>query len=145
MSQRVTVREAAQILDVSEATVRRRINKGDLDAIKSADGKRGPVWMVALSLEPTQPPPDTPSADASGSTSPDLGTPALDPALAEVLRVTVYTFIPGAFAFGIVWGLTGIPILGVFAWIAIWAAESWRAGVFEGLAPGSPQPGSVGD
>jgi hypothetical protein len=145
MSERVTVRGAADALGVSQATVRRRIDKGDLDAVKTSNGKRGSVWMVALPAATGEDHADTSQDQAMLETQTNARSTADVPVWRDMLQTFMLTFIPGAFAFGILWGLSGNPILGVVAWVALWVAVSWRAGLFDRLDATTLQPHGAGD
>ncbi|MEZ4501901.1 MAG: helix-turn-helix domain-containing protein [Dehalococcoidia bacterium] len=65
MTQRMTVAEAARVLGVSESTVRRRIQRGELRAMQSMGEGRGRWWVLLEEDTPAASAPETPAPEAS--------------------------------------------------------------------------------
>lgn len=65
MTQRMTVAEAARVLGVSESTVRRRIQRGELRAMQSMGEGRGRWWVLLEEDAPADSAPESPASEVS--------------------------------------------------------------------------------
>jgi excisionase family DNA binding protein len=109
MTQRMTVAQAARALGVSESTVRRRIERGELRAVQSVGEGRSRWWVL---LE------QTPPVEAEAESPPTQG--ATDDEHAEPTPIWSLDHARPALPRGTGWCLRHQR---TYAWLKSWGAE----------------------